>query len=55
MAKIFDKDIDSANVPKGTFGGLEHGFPRTNDNDVSIEPLLREAQERERKAVGMRR
>lgn len=55
MAKIFRKDIDSANIPPGTLGGLEQGFPRPNDNDVSIGPLLREMDERERKAIGLRR
>lgn len=47
--------IDSNNIPPGTLGGLENGMPRSNDNDVSIGPLLKRNSDEEDRAVGRRR
>ena len=47
--------FDSHNIPPGTLGDLEMGFPRSNDNDISIGPLLKRNSDEEDRAVGRRR
>ncbi len=49
------KHTHGNNIPPGQLGRLEEGFPRSNDNNVTIRPLLDENEMKERKAVGLRR
>lgn len=54
MAKVRKVGIDSQNIPPGTLGNLENGFPESQDKMISIGSDLAEMRRRERKAVGLR-
>jgi len=57
MAKHRNNGVgfDSHNIPPGELGDLEQGFPKSNDNDVSIGPLLKRNSDAEDRATGRRR
>jgi len=43
------------NIPPGESDRLVGGLPRVGDDDISVRPLLDEMENKEKRALGLRR